>query len=616
MSKKIWAVVILLLLGGLVACDRPASDPCTPEDLVPPELVLPANYSNVGTSSVQPNFVQPDLLEWTFSPDCVPDHFKILMSPDMDFGFARSGMTNGETTWPLSSFAYPQLGLDPATEYFWRVRAWTDGVNGPDSSTHVFFTGPQCASAAASDPPELLEPAPGEVIDQHYATLHYIAGGASPCLPEGYFVDLQTDSSFSGTTLLGQYDIPGTWVLTDELTDCTTYWWRVAPIVDGVQGPFSEARAFTIAMDPTCIPYSFQFPEVPYVELNLCDPEDLIAPTLVDPPQAAVLDPAATGDTVPIPDEFFEWNSIGCIPEKFKLHFSSDPDFGLSRLGYTDGQLVWPPTNLQFPQGPFDAATEYFWYVQAWDEGVLGPPSETRIFFTGPNCSASGPVGAPVILEPTEGEEINSTSVTLHWEPGEPECVPPWGYFIEIQTNSGFSGTNILPDPWASKHTLATIDGLEDCTTYYVRMAATLDGQGNLGPFSETRSFFTNESGVCIQAMAPEVSALRDLACYLGPDPANFPIQGYLLAGETAAVVAQNLDRDWWYIENPDAPNYCAIPKDGVEPVGEIGQIPMWNDPVIEQACSTYTNENSCRAAGCEWVPQATRAGGGYCTDP
>jgi hypothetical protein len=74
--------------------------------------------------------------------------------------------------------------------------------------------------------------------------------------------------------------------------------------------------------------------------------------------------------------------------------------------------------------------------------------------------------------------------------------------------------------------------------------------------------------------------------------------------------------QDWWYIENPDAPNYCAIPKEGVEPIGEIGQIPMWNDPVIEQPCSTYTSQSACQAAACVWVPQATRAGGGYCTDP
>jgi hypothetical protein len=614
MSQRIWVVIILVLLAALAACDP--SDPCTPEDLIPPELLVPSNYANIGTDSVQPNFVQPDLLEWTFSPDCVPEHFKVLFSPDFEFGIARSGMTNGETTWPLSSFEWPQLGLEPATEYFWRVRAWTDGVNGPDSSTHVFYTGPQCLSATAAEPPELLEPAPGEIIDQNYATLHYVAGGASPCLPEGYFVDLQTDASFSGTTLVDEYYNARTWLLTDELEDCTTYYWRVAPIVGGVQGPFSETRAFTIAIDPACMPYSFQIPDIPYVDLNLCDPEDLVAPELVWPPHFSTLGASPGDTTVPIPDEFFQWDSIGCIPEHFKVYFSWDPDFGISRLGTTDGALSWPRPEAAWPQGPIEPGTQYWWYVYAWEDGVIGPPSETRTFFTGPSCASVNPVPAPVILEPTEGEEIASTSVRLHWEPGEPKCVPLWGYFVEIQTESDFSGANILPDPWVSKNTLLTIDGLQDCTTYFVRMAVTLNGQGDLGPFSETRSFFTNESGTCMRSYMPEFSALRDLACFQGPNPDVYPIEGYLLAGEIASIVAQNLDQDWWYVENPDAPNICAIPKDGGESIGDISQVPMWNDPDLGLACNSYTDATSCQAAGCVWVPSATRAGGGYCTDP
>ncbi|MGD8822107.1 MAG: fibronectin type III domain-containing protein [Anaerolineales bacterium] len=616
MSRIKWAVVLLLLVAALAACDRPAADSCTPEDLVAPEQTYPPNYSIIGTSSVQPNTIQPDLLQWTFSPDCVPDHFKVLFSPDHDFGIARSGMTNGETTWPLASFEYPQLGLEPATEYFWTVRGWTDGVNGPESSTHVFFTGPQCASAAEADPPELLEPAPGEIIEENYATLHYIAGGASPCLPDGYFVDLQTDSSFSGTTLLGEYEIPGTFLMTEELDDCTTYYWRVAPIIDGVQGPFSDTRAFTVAIDPTCMPYSFQMPEIPYLDLELCGPEDLSAPELVSPPQFSVLGNTPGASTVPIPDEFFQWSYTGCQPELFKVIFSWEPDFGIARMGETDGELSWPRPDAEWPQIPIEAGTEYWWYVYGWADGVLGPPSEMRIFFTGPTCGAAEVVPAPVILEPTEGEAIPSTTVTLHWEPGEPKCVPQMGYFIDIQTESDFSGTNILPDPWFPKHTLATIDGLEDCTTYYVRMAATLNAQGDLGPYSETRSFFTNESGTCMQSLVPEISAVRDLACYEGPNPELYPIQGYLLAGETAVIVAQNLDQTWWYIENPDAPNNCAIPKDGGETMGDISQIPMWNDPDLGVPCSSYTTENACLAAECRWVPQATRAGGGYCTDP
>ena len=118
----------------------------------------------------------PEFFEWEFDPDCTPEHFKIKFSPDPHFGIARFGMTDGELTWPPSGATYPQAPSEPATEYFWNVRAWTDGVNGPDSVTRVFFTGLLCTSASEMGEPDLLFPDPGEVIGELYAELHYQAG--------------------------------------------------------------------------------------------------------------------------------------------------------------------------------------------------------------------------------------------------------------------------------------------------------------------------------------------------------------------------------------------------------------------------------------------------------
>ena len=347
MTKKLLLLSSLFVLGlGLTACNRPSADPCTPADLEPPTITFPGNYSNVGTAPTV-GTLAPELLQWEFAPDCVPEQFKLLMSPDRHFGNSRAGQTDGELAWPLSDAPWPQGALEPSTEYFWKVRAFTDGVNGPDSSTRVFFTGPLCTTAAEMGAPELLSPDPGEVIGDLYAELHYQVGEPQ-CLPEGYFVDLQTDPGFGGTNLLGEFGIPGTFVLTDELADCTTYYWRVAPLFGGVQGAMSESRAFNVRVDPSC-PLTSAIPELvfdPGLVLHACAPEDLTPPELLWPPPAAEVGQP----TQFLAPEFFQWSPISCFPDKYKVLFSHDPDWGIARAGTTEGETSWPSPDAEFPQ--------------------------------------------------------------------------------------------------------------------------------------------------------------------------------------------------------------------------------------------------------------------------
>ena len=224
---------------------------CTPADLVPPILISPGPFVNVGTDPTIGS-IPADLLQWSFPVDCVPDHFKIKFSPDRTFGMARSGMTDGyQTSWPISGDP-PQMPLEPATQYSWTVRAWTDGVNGPDAPVRAFFTGPTCASASELVAPELLSPDDGAEVDDLYVMLHY-QPSEPKCLPDGYFIDLQTDLNFSGTTLLGAFSVPGTYVLTDELDDCRMYYWRVAAMKGQTVGPYSETRSFLTDQAGTCM---------------------------------------------------------------------------------------------------------------------------------------------------------------------------------------------------------------------------------------------------------------------------------------------------------------------------------------------------------------------------
>lgn len=592
----------------LVACDPEPLPVCEPSDLIAPVLTSPASYSNVGTGPTTGSLTY-DLFQWEFGADCVPEHYKIFISLDRHFVFVRQGMTDGETTWPLSSQS-AQAPLEPATEYFWNVRAWTDGVSGPDSATGVFFTGPFCETVGAMGSPELISPDDGEVLDTPFAELHYQPGGSTPCVPEGYYIDLQTDPAFGGTNLLGEYGIPGTYLLTDELADCTTYYWRVAPMYGGTQGPFSTTRSFSVSVSPTCmISYAPELIIDPSL-LELCGPEDLEAPIPLVPEHNVLLW-GSDLDVILFP-EFFQWQPVGCAPELYKVYFSSDPDFGWSRVGTTEGETTWPDPDAEWPQMGLEPATQYFWYVRGWSDGTLGPTSPVRIFLTGPMCNEPANLVAPELLEPADGESVGSVNVQLHYEPGDPGCVPET-YYIDLQTDPTFSGTSLLDAESPGFWHFFIASGLEDCTAYYWRVAAIEDGV--MGPYSDSYSFFTNESGICMQSMIPQIEALWDLPCYSGPGSA-YPIVGYFLGGETANVVAQSLNQQWWYIENPDAQDICAVPQEGTEPLGDMSGVPLWNDPEPAAACGTYSTQGACVEAGCRWVPNVTTGQGGYCTDP
>lgn len=73
------------------------------------------------------------------------------------------------------------------------------------------------------------------------------------CHPEGYRIDLSVTADFSDTSLSGGTGNPSTtWGPGEELTDCTQYYWRVAPINGTTLGPFSPSRTFRVDVSGTC----------------------------------------------------------------------------------------------------------------------------------------------------------------------------------------------------------------------------------------------------------------------------------------------------------------------------------------------------------------------------
>jgi len=203
--------------------------PCPMTGLLAPDPIGPGSYEIV--PSLNPT------LSWDYPGYCEPEGYAIRIGTayQLDGLPLQGGIGTGDS-WTTGT-------MQPGTQYWWDVAAIVPPSLGPFSSQMTFFTGPECASSGELGVPDIISPINGEEIDSLFAWLHYQATSFG-CIPDGWALDLQTDPAFGGTNLLASYNFPATTVITDELNDCTTYYWRVAAIQDGVQGPWSATGNF------------------------------------------------------------------------------------------------------------------------------------------------------------------------------------------------------------------------------------------------------------------------------------------------------------------------------------------------------------------------------------
>jgi hypothetical protein len=222
-------------VGG--ACMLP---PCGTGDIPTPDLVWPGGFETI-----------PDLtpsLQWENPGTCDPEGYAIELSHKYDFSdiVVSGGTGTPDTSWSHSA------PFEPARQYRWHVAGIVGSTLGDWSGPRSFFTGPECTSVAEVVAPVLLEPENGSVQDTLNVVFHYQA--ASPiCLPDGVFLNLQTDPTFSGPNLMGEFPIPANTVIADPpLIDCMLYFWKGAYIQDGVYGPESDVGWFYTNESGSC----------------------------------------------------------------------------------------------------------------------------------------------------------------------------------------------------------------------------------------------------------------------------------------------------------------------------------------------------------------------------
>lgn len=544
---RFWLAIGLALLA-VTACAP--SDDCTPEDLVTPGNLDPADDAII--LNLTPLFV------WDYPGDCAPDEYQVEVTTygGYDYGVTQVH-NNGDgliTNWV---FANP---LEPATQYEWRVAALIDSEMSAYSTSTDFWTGPICATELL-DAPEQFTPLNGATVSTEFPPMGW--NYPNECIPEDTLLQLDVNPTFPGPNLVVGSGGPRIGQIPSAaLDDCTLYHWRVRSVnPDGV-GPWSEIWSFQTDFDGTCPP------------APICATADLIAP-LPDAPSAFEI----VDDLMPTLN--WVYNDT-CTPEGYRL------DIGLYQADYDAASTISggtgnPGTNWG-PATNLDPATRYEWRVAPINGESLGPYSASVPFFTGPVCAAADLV-PPNQLSPLDGDTVDTPFPAIRWDPTVGGCVPE-GIRLELDVDPAFPGPDLGSYQPLPHNGQVPADPLDDCEQYYWRVRAEND-DGSASASSPTWSFYTDFDGVCGGSGGPSPAsgepmgrASRDLNCRAG-DGTVFTETGFLGEGETAPLVGRNEAGTWLLVPEALGGGECWVSAPYVELLdgAEIDDLPVFASP-------------------------------------
>lgn len=439
---------------------------CTSGDLYMTSAVYPP-YGGIFTRGY-------DSLEWEWPiSSCIPESYRVELSTDS--GFVDTSL-NGGTGSPSTRWG-PGSPLDPATQYFWRITPFADGVWGPTSNAYSFFTDPIC-SGASLVAPNAVTPLNGDTSATANPIFEW-SYSPTGCSPEGTHFQIATSPDFS--TIFINADNPThasrSAFFGVPLDDCTIYYWRVAMVSEGIQGPYSFPQAFTVDETDSCT----------------CDAVSLPIPELIWP------EPVWTGnyDIVSLTPTL-EWNNPGpCTPDGYQVKLADLPDHADPSL---DGVVMDGLITSYTPSVMLQPARQYWWHVYSTFGGSLSNNSNYAAFFTEPECGSASDLMPPDLILPVNGASIDTLRPMLHYEQPLTGCIPD-SYLINIQTAADFSGQNLLGQIAFPSTAAGPGQDLADCTMYYWKVNGVQSGAD--GPESSVNSFFVDTTGTCLPPGVP-----------------------------------------------------------------------------------------------------------------
>jgi hypothetical protein len=283
MKRKFYVILLLSISIGLISSScKPKSPENSPESDQPEEPVVIAG--NDPTMPLLPNCEEgfdapqptspnneiiaaapPYLFKWSIS--CIPEFY--------NFGVYIPG--NPDEYAILAEFSsntaeYTSDGqLEPATSYKWAISAFSDNEYQVEDIQGSFTTGPVCASEALVAP-SLVSPTngafeSGKGLGNTHEVHTIISYPIEECIPEWYEIDLSLNPEFTGDDSWN-VGSPGAYTYVDEnglhlieddtndLDNCTIYYWRAWAVVGNTPGPVSETYNFYTNFDDDCLPVS------------------------------------------------------------------------------------------------------------------------------------------------------------------------------------------------------------------------------------------------------------------------------------------------------------------------------------------------------------------------
>ncbi len=305
--------------------------------------------------------------------------------------------------------------LEPNTSYYWRVRGYNAGGPANKWALRVFTT------AGYPDAPELTSPADQETAASLRPELQWeeLQTAAS------YKIEISTEEDFSNTIVSENVPVAN-FSLNDyegDISNSTTYYWRVSAVNNVGESDFSEIRSFITPAPPE-------------------------APLLVSPTDNST-DISAKAS--------LKWNKVGESYYQIEIR--------------TQDRTIETTVHDTMLSYNFDYNSSVYWKVRTVNQNGTSAWSEEWEFTT-----EGAPPASPRITFPENEEEGLPVNLTLQWEATEEAT----GYHVQVCGNNSYT-TIVVEDSTAA--TEYSISALDTSKTYFWRVRAY---HTSAGPWSES----------------------------------------------------------------------------------------------------------------------------------